>query len=273
MTHSSKKVNANGVCVIILAILVVMVLWNMQRSMTMNNYQHQVPRFPAYISGMLGRFTSARTSTQARREEANGATVVDQLLSTETNETIKSANKVKVKVHNPTSCTDATCENYKEGVSETEKVKNDSKVIELMKKFPNALVLIWAPWCPHCHNAIPLITEDAKKMKTPVVLVNSELVTTKIMTGADAPAGDVTHFPFIAQNKKLYEGSMDPDAIKAFCDSSAKDSSNEKEEPVTKPTGDTPVVEETNLDTSMNFIQDDTQGADISPEEQLNMMF
>ena len=191
MPHTSKKVNANGICVIVLAILVIMVLWNMQRSMMMNNGYQQPQKFPTYISGMLGRFTSARTSAQARRKDANETTIVDQLLSTETNETIKSANASETKVYTPTSCTDATCENYKEGVSESEKVKNDTKVLELMQRFPNALILIWAPWCPHCHNAIPLITEAAKKMKTPVILINSELVTSKIIAGTDAPAGDV----------------------------------------------------------------------------------
>lgn len=252
--HTPTKMNANGVCVVVLAILVACVMWNMQRSIYHPEYRPTaMQRVPQYVSGMLNRFTSARQAQTGSGVQQ----VIDSLLSNETNDRIMAANKASINVHNPTVCTDASCENYKTGVSASDKAKNDDAVRAVMKRYPHALVMVWAPWCPHCHNAMPEVIKAAEEIDDPLVLVNSELVTPKMMTGPDAPAGNVSHFPFIAKDKQVFEGSMTAEGIKSFCkvvqDNAGGAASKVEAESVPPPSDET--------------------AAEPSPEEQLQMMF
>ena len=195
------RVNGNSVCVLVLAVLVAMVLWNAQRNMTA--FGSATPLFPGGASSMISRFTSGRKVSLVGD---------DVHLSKETNAKIGAANKTKPKIKNPTLCTTEECKK----ITEEQRRKNDAKVRDTLKQCPTALIFIWAPWCPHCHNAMPTVVDAAVEADEEVVLVNSEAVSRDLISGDNAIA-EVTHFPFLTKGGKTYEGRMDKASIANFC--------------------------------------------------------
>lgn len=72
------------------------------------------------------------------------------------------------------------------------------KYTEIVQKFcdetSDYVMMIYAPWCPHCHKAMPNLNEAAKNISQKVALVNADLVERHILQNKNM---EVTHFPFI----------------------------------------------------------------------------
>ena len=111
------------------------------------------------------------------------------------------------KTHNLTPCHSAdkycTMETFKDTPTAI-KEANETKVENFIKLHQTCVIMVYAPWCPHCHTAMPVFTECSMDgHKEPFALVNAELVTHDLMQKLN-----VTHFPFIALVKKEKEGSQ-----------------------------------------------------------------
>jgi len=99
-------------------------------------------------------------------------------------------------VYNLTHCseTDASCKDVK-NVNKEVAVENGNKLVEFDKTHENCMYMVYAPWCPHCHKAMPNFVEASKASKTPFALVNAELLPPALIQGENAIV-DVKHFPF-----------------------------------------------------------------------------
>ena len=65
---------------------------------------------------------------------------------------------------------------------------------------------------------MPAVLDAAKRLKREkVVLVNAELVSSKLLRGGDGSVANVTHFPFLQSKGELYKGKMNADEIATFC--------------------------------------------------------
>ena len=69
-----------------------------------------------------------------------------------------------------------------------------------------ALIKFYAPWCPHCHTAMPAVIDASLESEHAFAIVNSELIDPKTLQG---DIFQVTHFPYICrQEKKNNETTM-----------------------------------------------------------------
>ena len=165
------------------------------------------------VSGMYSRLRRGK-GVSARQASASSAGAEDAFLSAETHAAIKACGD---KVACPTTCPKGgKCESYKD-MTDADKAGYDAAVLSTIKDAPGSLLMIWAPWCPHCHNAMPAVIEAAKKLTgKKLILVNAEMCSSKLLQGGEGSIAKVTHFPFITKDEELYQGPMQPDAIAAF---------------------------------------------------------
>lgn len=222
--------SVNSICVIILAVLVGIVLWNMQR-----NAYGMPPIGPfGAISSMLGRVTSARIASP-------DASSPDKHLNPEINEKLADVNaNGRTCVINTTHCKDDECKDFQR-MDPSSKAKFDAEVMEAKKKHPDALTFVWAPWCAHCHNAMPTVLEAAKELKDPVIMVNCEMVS-RSMLSKEGVGAQVTHFPFLTCRGKIFNGRMDKASIKEFVEGGESEETPPSEEAPTDAPADSDVV-------------------------------
>ena len=95
---------------------------------------------------------------------------------------------------------DEGCSNL-ETISDETREDYRKRYEEATKKTPGAFVFMaFAPWCPHCHDALPEFVKASKAASVPFLLVNAELLPRKFVTDSAKDGGlGVTHFPFIAK--------------------------------------------------------------------------
>lgn len=80
-----------------------------------------------------------------------------------------------------------------------------SKVVDAIRKWMNdpehaySVIMIFAPWCAHCHSAMPKLSAAVEKDALPCLMVNAESVPVDALTGANAiiPEVPVEYFPLI----------------------------------------------------------------------------
>lgn len=98
-------------------------------------------------------------------------------------------------VHNLTPCNDSTCKDYK-SMPAADKQAHSHNVREFMKQHDRVMLFVYAPWCPHCHNAMPAYFDAASKSDIPFALLNAELVHPDVLSG-ETRVCDVKYFPTI----------------------------------------------------------------------------
>ena len=102
-------------------------------------------------------------------------------------------------VVNLTRCdpADGSC-NTLESVQNATKANFGAAVRSFAQANERALYMVFAPWCGHCHKAMPAFMEASKSIALPCALVNAELVSADIVEGASSLL-DVKHFPFFVR--------------------------------------------------------------------------
>jgi thiol-disulfide isomerase/thioredoxin len=68
-------------------------------------------------------------------------------------------------------------------LSEESKEKNGIQAREWMKAHKNAIIMIFAPWCGHCHNAMQPLSEVASRTQYPCLMMNAESLPTHMIAG------------------------------------------------------------------------------------------
>tara|TARA_B100000482_G_scaffold192323_1_gene180026 strand:- start:3113 stop:3847 length:735 start_codon:yes stop_codon:yes gene_type:complete len=147
-------------------------------------------------------------------------------------------NLSEFEVENLTHCSesDSKCKDFK-NVDEKFKVETGEKLKEFDEKNNDVVYMIYAPWCPHCHTALPKFGEASTKSDVKFALVNAEMVPSSILQGKDA-LFNVTHFPFICHKNKeknivdVFKGAPAADTIARFAEKKENEPSPKKQDPL-----------------------------------------
>lgn len=81
-------------------------------------------------------------------------------------------------------------------------------------KHARSIIMIFAPWCGHCHNAMPKLASAASEGSFPVLMINAEAMPVEALTGEKALLNlPVEYFPLIVAKSPLGTTSVSsPDA-------------------------------------------------------------
>jgi thiol-disulfide isomerase/thioredoxin len=119
-------------------------------------------------------------------------------------------------VTNVTPCTSDACADYK-SLSEESKEVSSKALRDFVATHSDCVLMVYAPWCPHCHTAMPHFVTASKRLSTPLGIVNAEMVTKETLSGPNAVC-QVTHFPFVVSVRtgKVMDGAVNEDAVVDF---------------------------------------------------------
>ena len=86
---------------------------------------------------------------------------------------------------------------------------NDKAVKEAMDRTSECMILVYAPWCPHCSAAIPAFKQASEKMGAmPFYMINHDRVSPSLVSGDNPPVVSVTHFPMVVKRMKKDNGDV-----------------------------------------------------------------
>jgi thiol-disulfide isomerase/thioredoxin len=150
-----------------------------------------------YISpGRYVVYSKADGYAAAMRASAHGTQTGDHFLQVDPELVQRATARVDGKaLHNLTPCTTEDCKNYK-NLPESTIQKNDSSVRNFVAQHPQAMLMVFAPWCSHCHTSMPAFFEAASIANIPFGLVNAELISPSVISG-ETRVCDVNYFPTI----------------------------------------------------------------------------
>ena len=105
-----------------------------------------------------------------------------------------------------------------------EKKANDDKVMRFADSHPGATIFIFAPWCPHCHGAMPQFIAAAGLVGETMAVANAEMCSESLLRGGLA---NVTHFPFVCKRDKngdthVLENAITKESIVEFASKSTQ---------------------------------------------------
>lgn len=75
---------------------------------------------------------------------------------------------------------------------ESERLQSEG--LDLIKRSPNDLLVLYADWCPHCHNTMDVLSKH-KKHTSHMIFIDSDAVP-KLLTSDDALFRGVRYFPY-----------------------------------------------------------------------------
>jgi len=106
----------------------------------------------------------------------------------------------KSKVHNLTPCDGDHCKDIKK-VDGAFRKKCDEQLVDFLQKHKTAMIMIYAPWCGHCVNAMPKFYEASIGSDVPFAVVNAEMVSPELLQGERA-LFNVQFFPYIVRRER-----------------------------------------------------------------------
>lgn len=147
-------------------------------------------RVPMYVSSMRSKLMSAKNahleSSRKSEEDVHAKSLKDL-----------------GKVQNLTHCAGGECGDITK-VSAELKQKYDQNVMEKIDASSECMLMVYAPWCPHCSTAIPQFASASAHpdVQVPFFLINAELVSPSLLMGDGATVANVQHFPYICKRTK-----------------------------------------------------------------------
>jgi len=124
-------------------------------------------------------------------------------------------------VTNLTPCADddEKCNDFQK-VDPSQKALHTSKVVEFDQEHADekCMYMIYAPWCPHCHTAMPNFVKASNDVDIPFAMINAELVDSSILQGDKM--FNITHFPYIVmktpQGQNVFKGAPEVEELVKF---------------------------------------------------------
>jgi thiol-disulfide isomerase/thioredoxin len=174
-TANGRKENS---CMnIVLIIVVVLVLFSIIQIPSCYQRVQQIPSMMTTATSTMKAYIQKVSAKQAN-------TVADKYLPS-----------VSTRAALLTTCTedDPKCNDFK-AVDQGFIESTTKKLKEYIDSHSNMALMVFAPWCPHCHSALPTFMTAANRMPSHVhpIVINAELVDRAILSSLG-----VTHFPFI----------------------------------------------------------------------------
>lgn len=96
-------------------------------------------------------------------------------------------------LHNLTACNDVEC------TTDSNKAKNEDTIHAFLQANPEALLMVFAPWCPACTKALPEYAKAAESSPMPVAIINADMVPQTLLTGPDSLL-NLQYFPHVAKH-------------------------------------------------------------------------
>ena len=177
--------NGNTLTCMIAAVLVFWVVMSVLKTSSTPRYM-QHPYNPLYVPGNAI-VASARLVTSlvsARTAGLKGISGVPPGLL----DLAQCRSWLKVPVEGKPNVVVADCKdgNWKE-MTEEDRKKVDDALHAFLDKTPNVILMVFAPWCPHCHKVMPQFVHMSQRAhKTPFCLVDAEAVLKGSFTQGDA---------------------------------------------------------------------------------------
>lgn len=205
--------NVPKMCCAVLGLVALLVMVSLlhNKNRQHNTFSHKmvpvmVSSMKAIFSEVKNNFTNHLTGISSKFSEViDPADLLDAFSQTADDEVLT----------NLTPCQQGSLCTSQE-VGNDEKKVNDDKVMNFMMNHDKMVMLVFAPWCGHCKTAMPKFCEARKKTKTPLAIVNSNMVSNSILNDEL----HVTHFPFIirktAQGTEVFKGAVNEDTIAEF---------------------------------------------------------
>lgn len=94
----------------------------------------------------------------------------------------------------------------------------EKNVTDYMEENPDAVLMIFAPWCGHCKSAIPEFCKANDLCTKKMAIINSSMVSQEFLT----KNFNLTHFPFIIKKQgektEVFQGKATAENIKSFAE-------------------------------------------------------
>lgn len=192
-----RDADMSQLCAVILGIVICYMVLNYQRT---SHGHASIPMTAARWATTVGQVVSARKTQR------------DQYLTEETNDALSTTKNVRLLTLSPTGS-----KAYEE-LSAEEKQANDAKVMRFVNSQASVIVFIFAPWCPHCHQALPEFLAAGALTGSSMAIVNGEMCSRELLQGELA---NVTHFPYVCKrsqdgNITVMTAPLNKDAIVDF---------------------------------------------------------
>ena len=196
----SAKSNSSATCTIVLLLLVFMIMWNMRTPYTPPVAAKFVEllRIDRHVKTMMShvsaRFVSARASLEKDDVDAP-LTKLAMSADATWGEGCQDPNLFK-NIYNLTECNQGDkCVDWKKCDEDTKATYGKNLVDWLKKmgesKHKGAVVMFFAPWCPHCHTFMPIFMQaSGDDEERPYAVVNAELLPRTLYNGKDKALGD-----------------------------------------------------------------------------------
>lgn len=212
--QKSSKQSDSSMMYLIVAVIVAFVV--VMTISSIPKCTEKIQQIPDMISTM-----ATKVASVASKYSRNNT--ISSKQSTTTQKLDKYVKFVHEKCKNLTECIegDGECHDFK-NVAANFKKSTTEKVHEYLDTHPNMLILVYAPWCPHCHTALPEFMKvvDEVKDTVDVAILNAEMVERELLGTMN-----ITHFPYIAKCKdgmksgthEVYRGAPKSEELIKFC--------------------------------------------------------
>lgn len=195
----STKTQKFNMCNVVICILVILIVYN-----SLSQTSMCAPReIPKIVSSMAANLLNA-TPLPTAEETSISEKIVD-------------LKKENLPLSADAKGSKGNKDAYKTS-TDAEKKDLAQKVEAEIKSSKEVVVMFWAPWCGHCHNAMKPFSEASQlRPNTKFLMVNAEAVDKKLLSG-DNPIVKLTHFPFICRMEngkvtKLFDSAPTPEGI------------------------------------------------------------
>ena len=222
--NHSTKMKQTGMCTLVLGIIIVIIVY------TMMNYSCKSKQF---VSGYISQISQGISSKFSMlHEKISNASVSSKQVQLNKSDayTVDMTNK---DVWNLTACSsdDSSCNDYKKGIDDNLKNMYAQKLKTFVEENPKSTFMIYAPWCPHCHTAMPNFCDASKECEEKFALVNAELIPSNMLH--EEPF-KVSHFPYICKldnmSVSVFQGDPTAKNIISFSKSKSEDSPQSAED-------------------------------------------
>lgn len=207
-----KKIEKDdNMCMFIIIGIIALIAFTMVG--TTSQCERTIRKMPRFVSGYLSKIR------ETKRQIMNKNSVTSSKNGSVMSDVDQYVDHVAAKCDNLTFCKkgDPTCEDFK-NVTHQYKYKKTAEVRDYFNNHHNVVVLIFAPWCPHCHTALPkfMAASDEMKKHRDVAIINAEMVDRELMGELQ-----VTHFPYIfaedrKNKRKVHKGKVSEEELIKF---------------------------------------------------------
>lgn len=153
--------------------------------------RHHLQQFGSRVRSMLGRFVSAKASSNGNNDGTNNDDVFGDASDHYTE--ISPSQQVKL-IQAGLRMTEKL---HPSKITQRQKADCQAALLEYLQEKGRAIIMVFAPWCGHCHNMMPVFASATTGLNA--IMVNGDCLPEEVMAGTSQqlkiPA--VGYYPFL----------------------------------------------------------------------------